>query len=300
MREAINSALSQTYDNIEVIVVNDGSTDDTETIALSYGDRIRYYVKENGGVSSALNMALREMKGEYVSWLSHDDVYHPEKIERQMAYLSTLKDRDVILYSDFEYIDERSRRVGRERFNHRMLERKPEYGLLRGFINGITLLIPRRAFDEYGYFDESLKCVQDYAKWFEMMSTFHFVHMPEILAKSRSHGAQDTRNNPLVTLEGDVLWKTMMRTLPMDTKLRLEGDELTFYAEMTYYLRTTPYRKATEYANSMANAILSSRGVPAVDYTRKFRFPDRRQIYAKIRFAFYYPGKLLKKYLRFV
>lgn len=93
LEESINSALAQTYRNIEVIVVNDGSTDGgaTERIALSYGDRIRYFYKENGGVSTALNLGLEKMKGEWFSWLSHDDLYLPEKLspkyERSIAII---------------------------------------------------------------------------------------------------------------------------------------------------------------------------------------------------------------------
>src|SRR4026207_13272 len=77
MREAINSALAQTYKNTEVIVVNDGSTDNglTDAIAKEYGDKICYFRKENGGCGSALNMGIANMKGDYFSWLSHDDVY---------------------------------------------------------------------------------------------------------------------------------------------------------------------------------------------------------------------------------
>ncbi len=77
LREAIDSALAQTYRNIEIVVVNDGSQDDgkTEHVALSYGNKIRYFSKPNGGVASALNRAIREMTGEYFSWLSHDDLY---------------------------------------------------------------------------------------------------------------------------------------------------------------------------------------------------------------------------------
>ncbi len=63
MREAIDSALAQSYERVEVIVVNDGSTDDTEQIALSYGERIRYFRKENGGVSSALNLGIKGNEG---------------------------------------------------------------------------------------------------------------------------------------------------------------------------------------------------------------------------------------------
>lgn len=82
LREAIESALDQTYPNIEVIVVNDGSSDDgaTEQVAFSFGNRIRYFSKENGGVASALNAGIRLMSGEYLSWLSHDDVYYSCKV----------------------------------------------------------------------------------------------------------------------------------------------------------------------------------------------------------------------------
>ena len=73
LREAIESALGQTYGNCEVLVINDGSNDhgETEREALKFGDRIRYFKKENGGVASALNLGIRKMRGEYFSWLSH-------------------------------------------------------------------------------------------------------------------------------------------------------------------------------------------------------------------------------------
>ena len=87
LREAINSVLNQTYSNIEVIVVDDGSTDDTWTIIQSYGDKIRGFHKENGGVSSALNLAIDNMKGEWFAWLSHDDLWLSNKIEMQIHYL---------------------------------------------------------------------------------------------------------------------------------------------------------------------------------------------------------------------
>ena len=90
LKEAIESALAQTYKNIEIIVVNDGSNDNgnTQRIALSYGNEIRYYYKENGGTATALNFGIEKMQGEYFSWLSHDDVYYPEKISTQIEYLN--------------------------------------------------------------------------------------------------------------------------------------------------------------------------------------------------------------------
>src|SRR5665647_567426 len=77
--EAIDSALAQTYKNLEIIVSNDGSSDNgaTERVAKSYGDKIIYLgKKDNGGASTALNAAIKVMTGEYFSWLSHDDMYY--------------------------------------------------------------------------------------------------------------------------------------------------------------------------------------------------------------------------------
>ena len=103
LREAIDSALAQTYQNAEIIIINDGSNDNgaTENIALSYGDRIRYFSKENGGVASALNLAIKKMTGEYFSWLSHDDLYFANKVEAQIKALDQMQDKRVVLYSDF-------------------------------------------------------------------------------------------------------------------------------------------------------------------------------------------------------
>ena len=102
MREAIDSALNQTYQNIEVIVVNDGSKDNTEEIALSYGDRIRYYNKENGGVSTALNLGIQEMTGDYFCFLPHDDVFAPQKIEKQIRAIQESGRKEAIVWSGWD------------------------------------------------------------------------------------------------------------------------------------------------------------------------------------------------------
>ena len=93
LAEAIDSALAQTYPHIEIIVVNDGSRDEgaTAAVAARYGDRIRYVEKENGGSSSALNTGIAHMTGEWFSWLSHDDLYEPDKLEKQVRYLNELE-----------------------------------------------------------------------------------------------------------------------------------------------------------------------------------------------------------------
>ncbi len=99
LREAIESALTQSYSNCEVIVVNDGSADNGETnaIARAYGERIRYFQKENGGAASALNYGVRQMTGEFFAWLSHDDLYLPDKIMHQMTEYGSLTKRQYCI-----------------------------------------------------------------------------------------------------------------------------------------------------------------------------------------------------------
>lgn len=250
MREAIDSALSQTYKNLEVIVVNDGSNDRgiTEDIAKSYGNKIRFFTKENGGVSTALNLAIKNATGEYISWLSHDDVYYNKKIEKQIEYLKSLKNNEkIILYGDYELIDEKSRLIAECLKDHKMLEEKPEYAFLRGTINGITLLLPKKAFEDCGMFDESLRCTQDYELWMRMSKKYNFLHMEGIYSKSRHHREQVSNLNPKVIIEGNQLWINMIEDIADINKIRLEGGVYNYYKEMVRFLLDTPYNGAIEF-----------------------------------------------------
>ena len=130
LEEAIETAINQTYDNIEIIVVNDGSNDNNKTrlIAEKYKNKIKYFEKENGGVSTALNLGIKKMTGSYFSWLSHDDKYKPDKIEKQIKYLfdNNLLNSNVILYCDFEAIDKKSKYLWTEKKDHDISINKPD------------------------------------------------------------------------------------------------------------------------------------------------------------------------------
>jgi len=83
LRETLESALNQTYPAHEIIVVDDGSTDRTEEIALSYGNRIRHIKQQNQGIAGARNTAVREATGDWIAFLDHDDLMLPTKLEKQ-------------------------------------------------------------------------------------------------------------------------------------------------------------------------------------------------------------------------
>jgi glycosyltransferase involved in cell wall biosynthesis len=194
LRQAIDSALAQTYPYAEVIVVNDGSDDGgrTRDIALSYNSRIRYFEKSNGGGASALNLGINEMRGTFFCWLSHDDVYYPEKIERQVAYWQQLADHRVVLFSGSHFIDDRSRVTGTAPI-HRLALRNSILAVLGTYVSGCSTMIPKAAFDETGSFNEDLRNTPDVEMWLRMvMKGYRFQYMPEVLIQSRCHAEQVT------------------------------------------------------------------------------------------------------------
>ena len=193
LSKAIKSALNQTYQNIEVIIVNDGSNDEeaTRNIALSFGNKVKYYEKENGGVSSALNLGIQKMTGQYFSWLSHDDEYYPDKIEKQIEILNKNKQKDIILFTNYVWIDKHSKVMNEFTLPHikNMIGLK---AVSYGYISGCTLLIPIKCFHDVGNFNESLLATQDYDMWFRLARRYSFIFIPVPLVKSRLHTEQTT------------------------------------------------------------------------------------------------------------
>jgi glycosyltransferase involved in cell wall biosynthesis len=105
LREALDSVLAQTCKPHEIIVVNDGSHDRTEEIALSYGSSIRYIKQENQGLSGARNTAIREASGDWIALFDSDDVMLPEKLERQTRVIEENPNL-MLVYSAFTYLYE--------------------------------------------------------------------------------------------------------------------------------------------------------------------------------------------------
>ena len=261
LREAIDSALAQTYPNIEVIVVNDGSRDEGETdaIARSYGDRIRYFHKENGGCASALNRGIEEMRGAYFSWLSHDDVYLPKKVEYQIAVLAGLEDKNTILYGGWEVIDAegRSLAVVRPEDNHPLDKLNIAlYPLLRGLIHGCSLLIPAIHFERVGRFDEARPSTQDYALFFQMLRMAPIRFDARVLIRSREHPNRGTYQIPRHLQECSDMWRGFLENLTPDEIVALEGSVPAFLVRTAEFLRQTPYAKAFHFAEGRAREAL--------------------------------------------
>ncbi len=207
--EAIEGALAQTYKNIEIIVINDGSTDSgkTEKIIKQFGDKVRYFKKKNGGVATALNLGIEKMTGEYFSWLSHDDLYKPNKIEEEMALIKKSPAKTIV-YCNFDIINASGQFIRsvclnplkRSRFIHALVK--------TNFLHGCGLLIPKSAFIDAGFFKPELRHTQDYDLWFRMFQAgYTFKLCPKTLIKARQHLGQDSfKGNDKAIIEKDNLY----------------------------------------------------------------------------------------------
>jgi glycosyltransferase involved in cell wall biosynthesis len=235
LADAIDSALAQTYANVEVLVVNDGSADGgaTDRIARAYLPRIRYFEQPNGGVAAALNRGIREAGGEYVAWLSHDDTFTPDKLARQVEILEARGDSRLVLFGDYEVDDvDSGRRFEKHLPAFLSGERVTENLalLFLGHLHGCTLLIPAHAFAEAGLFDVSRRTTQDYDLWFRLLRAgFRFAHAPGTVVRTRWHAAQGSRALGALHLEECTAmftaeierWRPQLGALPVHVAVRI-------------------------------------------------------------------------------
>lgn len=270
LSEAIDSALAQTYLNKEIIVVNDGSRDDgaTERVALSYGDKIRYLYKENGGSSSALNMGIANMTGEWFSWLSHDDLYVPEKLEKQVRYMNALnvEQEDLtrhVFFSASELIDSTGKII--KPFHEtqalsvaQKLDNIPNNGYLiaeptKYIFHGCSCLIHKDAFADVGCLDEKLRILNDVDLWFRLYSANYKVHyIPEALVKGRIHAEQVSKviGYSYHNSEQDRFWNASFEWLKVNYP---QNSDLFFLFGRNAYLKTRSVEgnRAFEYLTSI-------------------------------------------------
>ncbi len=158
LREALDSIFGQTYLRLEVIVVNDGSTDGTATVIAAFGDRVRSLWQSNRGPATARNLGIRAATGDFIAFLDADDIWHPQKLERQMARFRARPELAYcVTHVQNFWIPELQ--LEKETFrDHRISKALP------GYVTQ-TLLARRRVFQTVGLFDSSFKH-GDSTEWF--------------------------------------------------------------------------------------------------------------------------------------
>lgn len=195
---ALDSLLTQTYPHWEAVVVNDGSTDQTAAILTDYAARdarIRPIHKENGGTVSALNTALENAQGEWICWLSSDDLFEPRKLQRHQEAIAAHPEFGFF-YSGFYYLMEASG----EKVAPDYVPPADALRLLSFFeanyINGLSVCVRRDIFQEAGPFDNRYRYAHDVEMWFRILARHSGHYIPERLSVSRVHPAQVTENFP--------------------------------------------------------------------------------------------------------
>lgn len=194
IRQAIDSVLNQTYPDVELIVVDDGSTDGTAAVALSYGDRLRYVRQENARQAAARNLGLSLAAGDLIAFLDADDAWLPEKLEKQVALWESRPELGLVGCST-RLIDEQGRALRDCRANLRGgCLRKILLREYEGAGVGSTALVPRGVFDAVGDFDPALPPCEDSDFLWRVASRYplNFVDEPQVLY--RQHGENSHRN----------------------------------------------------------------------------------------------------------
>jgi glycosyltransferase involved in cell wall biosynthesis len=183
--DAVASVLAQTYADLELIVVDDGSVDDTRTVLEPFlaDGRVRYFYQKNQGQSHARNHAIEHATGDFIAFLDSDDLWAPDKLEKQLAILQANPEVDIV-HGDEAMIDEHGAvisLVNMKRYSGQI----SCYLLADNSVSITTALVRRRCFNEMGGFDTSVGVADDYELWLRFSAKYLFHYEPGIVASYR-------------------------------------------------------------------------------------------------------------------
>ncbi|NQU43253.1 glycosyltransferase [bacterium] len=216
LQQSIDSCLGQTWGDIELILVDDGSTD-TETVRIvdSQADpRVRIVrVEKNAGLPDALNAGFERAKGDLLTWTSDDNLFRPEAVGRMVAFL---REENVdFVYASAAVIDEEGRVIGA------MLPRSPEFLMIDNCI-GACFLYTRRVYEKVGRFDPETRLAEDYDYWVRASKHFRMVFLNEDLYLYRRHPGALTSVHGQRRLD-EMIEKVRRRHFSRAAILRAEG-----------------------------------------------------------------------------
>ena len=192
VKEAIDSVLNQTYQDFELIVVDDGSTDDTKAIVSQYGNKLNYYLIEHKGVSAARNYGIEKSSGEYLTFLDSDDLWKKDKLKKQIQFFDKNPEAKIC------YTDEIWYRNG-VRVNQKKKHYKPSGDIFLELltlcrISASSIMFRREIIGDrhlwclspYKLFDENLPVCEDYDLWLRMSIKYpiHFIDIPLIIKRN--------------------------------------------------------------------------------------------------------------------
>ncbi|MFT5259103.1 MAG: glycosyltransferase involved in cell wall biosynthesis [Saprospiraceae bacterium] len=228
--EAIDSVLNQTWENLELIIIDDGSTDSTPDIVKAYDDsRVQYFHQHNQDAYNALNAGLAKTKGEYVGIINSDDVFHPARIERLIDRM--IEQQSAAIFSEVSPIDDDSAAITNPEFgwlqwhkNNRDFFLQQPDDVYRGFLKGnlmvttSNLLMTAEAKNTVGKF-APYRYLHDYDYIFRLLNAFenrvHYAH-DEALMNYRIHSGNTISQAAIIGREQDqeIIRNAVLRQVP--------------------------------------------------------------------------------------
>lgn len=181
----IESVLNQTYENIEVIVVDDGSTDDTKNKLQLFGDKIHYIHKQNGGACSARNVGIKKATGEYIALIDCDDIFYPEKIAKSIECLEKNPDCGFVHTGAYLINDDDDIISEFRSSNHPASGWIASRLILKDLICNSTVIIRKECFKEVGYFDEKIFIPADWDMWLRLSEKYKAAYIDDKLTGYR-------------------------------------------------------------------------------------------------------------------
>ena len=224
LAEAVDSVLGQTYQPLEVIVVDDGSEDETSRVAAAFTDRIIYLHKEWAGLSSARNTGIRAASGEWIALLDADDIWMPDRLQRQLK-LAAETGADLV-FCDAKTLGSKDN-IGPTRFEQyglkAQLERLAPDGVLLNpfellleagcYVLPSTVLVKKECLLQVGLFDEALYTNEDMDLWLRQALTFRFAVLNDALVARRIHEKNMSRNTWAI-VAGEIKICEKLQTCP--------------------------------------------------------------------------------------
>ena len=182
--DAIRSVLDQDYKNVEIIVVDDGSTDNSRDIAGQFGEQIHYIYQTNAGLSAARNTGIRVSNGSLIGVLDADDMYEPGYLSTLVAELQSNLDADGI-YCGYQFVDQENNLLPQIEARPVASELLYEVLLDGNFFVPESIFLHRHVYEKVGLFDEALRACEDWDVWLRVTKKFKIIHSHEILTRHR-------------------------------------------------------------------------------------------------------------------
>jgi glycosyltransferase involved in cell wall biosynthesis len=243
--ETLKSVLAQTYQNIEVLVVDDGSQDRTSEIVESFAandSRIKLLRQSNQGATAARNLAIEKSKGEFIAPIDADDIWYPQNLEKQVQCIIQADSSVGLVYAWSAHIDEKGLRMGNGRTS--TLEGDVYLSLIQdNFVgNGSTPLIRRDCFDKVGGYNYKLKeenaegCA-DWDLYLRIAECYEFRVVPEFLVGYRQLGSSMSSNYKKMLKSYSLVMAEAQQRNPQLPPRISQASRVNFYVYLSYQTR---------------------------------------------------------------